>query len=65
MKKYKLFLLFALGLLFSCQKDDLGPKFICTNGDCDAAILFPMLPDSNGYYHVPLDWTREYLPYIN
>ena len=55
----------AAAIAVSCQKDDLSPSYICTNGECDAAIIFPMLPDSNGYYHVPLDWSRQYLPYFS
>ena len=55
----------AAAIAVSCQKDDLSPSYICTNGECDAAILFLMPPDLNGYYHVPLDWSREYLPYFS
>ena len=56
--------LFAAAAFLSCEKDDLSPSYICTNGDCDAAMIFPVLPDANGYYHVELDWSREYLPYF-
>jgi hypothetical protein len=27
-------------------------------------MVFPSEPDSNGFYHVELDWTSEYLPYF-
>jgi len=49
--------------LASCTIDPIAPE--ACSGGCDAAILFPMLPDSNGFYHVPLDWSREYLPYFS
>jgi len=55
----------AAAIAVSCQKDDLTPTDICTNGECDAAMIFPVLKDVNGYYHIPLDWSREYLPYFS
>lgn len=36
----------------------------CITGDCEAFMVFPVKADKNGYYHVKLDWTREYLPYF-
>lgn len=55
--------LFAAASLLSCSKDAL-PTPACESGDCDARMIFPTSKDSNGYYHVKLDWTREYLPYF-
>ena len=55
----------AAAIAVSCQKDDLPPTDICTNGECDATMIFPVQRDANGYYHVPLDWSREYLPYFS
>ena len=56
-------LLFLL-LATSCTpSDDFSTT--CPSGDCDAGVVFPVQPDENGYYHVKLDWTREYLPYFS
>lgn len=55
----------ALALLLaaaSCTLDPLYPD-TCPGG-CDATIRFYSQQDANGYYHVQLDWTREYLPYF-
>lgn len=49
--------------LTSCEPTDLFSP-TCETGDCDASILFYSNQDSNGYYHVELDWTGEYLPYF-
>lgn len=52
----------AVIFLLSCTKsEDIST---CLDGKCDAKMIFPVLPDENGYYHVKLDWTREYLPYF-
>ena len=57
----------AVGLflftLASCEKDFLLPP-TCESGECNAYIEFYKDIDSNGYYHVELDWTGEYLPYF-
>ena len=55
--------LFAAASLLSCSKDAL-PTPSCTTGDCNAKMIFPTDKDANGYYHVKLDWSREYLPYF-
>ena len=52
----------CLILLTSCEKDDLPPD-TCPDG-CQAQMLWNYEKDANGYYHVPLDWTGEYLPYF-
>ena len=49
-------------LALSCSKDQL--PLTCIYGDCDARMIFPVEADSNGYYHIKLDWSREYLPYF-
>ena len=55
--------LFAAASLLSCSKDAL-PTPPCLGGDCDARMIFPADKDANGYYHIKLDWSREYLPYF-
>jgi len=53
----------AAASVFSCTIDPL-PIDTCTTGDCDARMIFPTQADENGYYHIPLDWSRQYLPYF-
>ena len=48
--------------LASCSIDPITPD-TCPGG-CDAQMLFPVQADANGYYHVELDWTGEYLPWF-
>ena len=55
--------LFAAASLLSCQKDTIASD-TCLSGDCNARMIFPTILDSNGYYHMELDWSREYLPYF-
>jgi len=59
----KLALFCAAAIAVSCQKDPLLPD-TCLGGDCDARMIFPAQKDANGYYHVALDWSRDYLPYF-
>ena len=54
----------AVALLFSCTKEDL-PLSPCLDGDCNATMVFPVEKDSNGFYHVELDWNRPYYPYFS
>jgi len=49
-------------LTLSCTLEPLPET--CPGG-CDAKMIFPEQADANGYYHVKLDWTREYLPYFS
>lgn len=48
--------------LASCSIDPIAPD-TCPGG-CDAQMLFPVQADTNGYYHIELDWTGEYLPWF-
>lgn len=64
--KLRAFRAAAVGLIFaltSCTPELIVPP-TCESGDCDAYIEFYREKDSNGYYHVELDWTGEYLPYF-
>ena len=53
---------FALFTL-SCTPEPFLPS-TCESGDCNAQIEFYRQEDENGYYHIELDWTGEYLPYF-
>lgn len=53
---------FVCILLISCTTNDEFST--CVSGDCNAKMIFPVSPDENGYYHMKLDWTREFLPYF-
>lgn len=48
--------------LASCTQEPLSPD-TCPGG-CEAIQLWNYQKDANGIYHVPLDWTGEYLPYF-
>lgn len=48
--------------LASCTIDPIAPE-TCLGG-CDAQMIFPVQADSNGYYHIELDWDGEYLPWF-
>ena len=50
-------------LFFSCTVDDL-PSSPCIDGDCDAEMVLPGYLDENGYRHIDLDFTGEYLPWF-
>lgn len=66
MKKFYTNLLLVSTTLFtliSCSPEDFDDS-ICMSGDCDAVMIFPTKKDSNGFYHIPLDWTRDYYPYF-
>lgn len=53
-------LILLLALFASCSKDDI-PQ-ICYDGSCDARLEIPGTLDSNGIYHVDLEWNGEYYP---
>lgn len=55
--------LFTLLLAACSPSDDFSTA--CPFGDCEAGMVFPVPPDINGYYHVRLDWSRDYLPYFS
>jgi hypothetical protein len=54
----------ALTLLAACSVDPLALDD-CVGGPCSAKMLDSFYKDSNGFYHAPLDWSREYYPYFN
>ena len=51
-----------IGLITSCSPEELVVN-TCPDG-CDAQMVWNYEKDENGIYHVPLDWTGEYLPYF-
>ena len=53
-------LVLMLAMFASCSKDDI-PQ-VCYDGSCDASLELPGNLDSNGYYHIDLDWNGEYFP---
>jgi len=57
----KRLLLILTLLFFSCEKEEA----VCSTGDCKGQMFLDYEQDSNGYYHVPLDWTGQYLPRFN
>ena len=44
----------------SCTEPD--KPAVCDTGDCSAMFKVPYPKDSNGYYHVDLDFTQQYYP---
>ena len=64
-KGINLILLFTVSAtLFSCSKEEVEVP-TCINGDCDAMLSLNGLLDSNGYYHVDLDWSGKFYPRFN
>lgn len=62
---YPHFILLVLTLLLaSCTVDDEEVMFSspCVDDSCIASMNFPGYLDSNGYYHIDLDFTQEYPP---
>ena len=53
----------CLLILVSCTPDELAID-TCPGG-CDAQMIFPVQADTNGYYHLKLDWDGEYLPWFS
>jgi hypothetical protein len=50
-------------LTLSCTIEDAVPE-VCLGGECDATMDLGSYKDSNGYYHVKLNWNRDYYPYF-
>jgi len=63
--KLRAFRAAAVGLLiftlFSCSKPAVDPAF-CVTGDCTAEFSVPGTKDSNGFYHISLNYDGEYDP---
>ena len=60
--RFTLFLFTLLAL--SCSKtDDISSP--CMSGDCDARLILNYPQDTNGYYHVDLNFNAEYYPRFN
>ena len=66
--KLRAFRAAAVGLfiftLFSCTKPYDDPT-VCVTGDCFAEFSIASPRDSNGFYHVSLDYEGEYDPRFN
>lgn len=61
MKNIKLLLVLITVFIVSCSEEDVRPS-LCPDGSCDGALFIPFPKDSNGYYHVDLNFDGEYLP---
>jgi len=61
MKYFKSLLLILTVLTVSCTKEEINPS-LCPDGNCDGRLFIPYPKDSNGIYHVDLDFDGEYLP---
>ena len=57
----KLLVLLLTWTIVSCTKENVKPP-LCPDGNCDGSVFAPYPKDSNGYYHVDLDFSSEYLP---
>lgn len=54
-------LLILLGFLTSCEKEELSTP-TCIGNDCSASFNVPGIQDSNGFYHIDLDWNGIHYP---
>lgn len=62
-RKLRAFCAAAVAVItLSCSTDLILP-LACPDG-CQAQMVFPVSADENGYYHIRLDWSREYYPYF-
>ena len=61
MKYFKLLLLITLATTLACTEEDTRPS-LCLDGFCDGMLSIPYTKDSNGYYHVDLNFEGDYLP---
>ena len=64
MKYIKLLTAVLALLTLSCTEEDIRPS-LCLDGFCDGSLYIPYPKDSNGYYHVDLEFAGEYLPRFN
>jgi|TARA_R110000803_G_scaffold40135_1_gene86511 hypothetical protein len=61
----RLILLLLLGyFLISCEKEDILPD-LCIGGDCSVALKVNAPQDTNGYYHLKLNYDGQYDPRFN
>lgn len=61
MKNLKLVLLIFATIFVACTEEDVRPS-LCQDGFCDGMLYTPYTKDSNGYYHVDLNFEGDYLP---
>ena len=55
-------------LLVGCLPEDIyvEEEFLYEGRyEPEALMVFPTDKDENGFYHIELDWNREYYPYFN
>jgi len=57
-------LLLLLALTCSCTVDEYS-YHTCMDNSCNAVLEVPGTLDSNGYYHIDLDWNGENYPRFN
>ena len=50
--------LIVLAFFLSCDQKDP----VCITGECQGQMYLDYTKDNNGYYHVPLDWSGQFLP---
>ncbi len=61
MRNLKLLLLIFATIFVACSEEESVPP-LCSDGDCNGKLYIPFPKDSNGYYHVDLNFDGEYLP---
>lgn len=61
MKYFKFLLVLLTVFTVSCSQEEINPS-LCPDGSCDGALYIPFPKDSNGFYHVDLDFNGEFLP---
>ena len=61
MRYFKILVVFLAVITVSCTEDELNPS-LCPDGLCDGKVFIPFPKDSNGYYHVDLEFTDQYFP---
>ena len=58
----KILSLITLIFFISCEDNKTS---ICVTGDCKGEMVLNYDKDSNGFYHIPLDWSGQYYPRFN
>lgn len=61
MRYFKFLIVLITVFTVSCSQEEVNPS-LCPDGNCDGALYIPFPKDSNGFYHVDLDFNGEFLP---